>query len=223
LAGGGSSALRWVLVRKCSAWPWRANMQPNLIERVVADERVVPFQANDPFTHTYFEFLRYFQNIDHIERHHLIISANFTYGWMPTMLKFKQVQYDLVAELLNQAKQGVQLTNPDLAAIAALINNSLVGASKLLHFVNPHVYAIWDSRVYRYLFGEKSQYHLHTPSLYQTYVHTCQQIATDSTFAPVHESINHKLGQPVTSLRAVEIIMYTGGLPQPLSTLQTTE
>lgn len=169
--------------------------------------------ADDPFTHSYFEFLRYFQHLDRIERHHVIIGAGFTYAWMPTMLKLRHVDFDPVAELLDQAKAGVQLTNTQLATIAALINNSLVGASKLLHFVNPHAYAIWDSRVYRYLYGETSHYRLHTPQVYQNYLQTCQQIAVHPAFDPIHASINHKMGRPVTAFRAIDVIMYTRGVP----------
>lgn len=41
------------------------------------------------------------------------------------------------------------MTHSDLSMLKGFANNSTVGASKVLHFLNPKVYSIWDSRVAR--------------------------------------------------------------------------
>ena len=74
--------------------------------------------------------------------------------------------------------------------------------------------------MYRYLYGRNSQPHLHKLGYFRTYMETCRVIVAHPAFGPVHESINHKMGKRVTPVRAVEIIMYTGGAPQPVSTIQ---
>jgi hypothetical protein len=63
-----------------------AHMTVPLIDRIIADEKVT-LVPDDLFLRAYPEFLRYFRDIATIETHHLIIAANFTYGWMPTMLR----------------------------------------------------------------------------------------------------------------------------------------
>lgn len=48
--------------------------------------------------------------------------------------------------LLRTARKGESMKLVDVASIAASVG-SVVGASKMLHFVNPKVYPIWDSRM----------------------------------------------------------------------------
>lgn len=182
-----------------------------LIQRIKTDEPTVPNQVTYSFTHAYFAFLRYFQRIPYIERDHVIIGAHFTYGVMPTMLAFKHDRFDDAATILNQVKHEQPITNSDLTFLIGLINNSLVGVSKLLHFIAPHHYAIWDSRVCNYLYPNISYSRMHAPATYRTYLETCNEVIQDPAFASIHESINHKMGQPVTALRAVEVVMYTRG------------
>ena len=59
---------------------------------------------------------------------------------------------DRGAELLTRARGQGALSDEEIGALASLINNSLVGASKLLHFVAPEHFAIWDLRIYRFLY-----------------------------------------------------------------------
>lgn len=103
----------------------------------------------DSYLETYPEFIQYFRNIDRIERHHLIISSHFIYGWMPTILNIDLKSINEVLRLLNEVKSGKLLTVEELMILKKCINNSLVGLSKLLHFINPRSYAIWDSRIFR--------------------------------------------------------------------------
>lgn len=186
-------------------------MSQRLIDRIVADETRVPVQTDSPFTYSYFAFLQYFRDLSHIDAQHVIIGANFTYGWMPTMLRFKSTQFEQAASILNQVKQGEKIGHSDLLFLAHLINNSLVGVSKLLHFIAPTQYAIWDSRVASYLHPKLSHHLLHHTRTYSNYIQTCNELIVQPEFVSVHQSINHKIGQPVTSMRAVEIVMYTKG------------
>jgi hypothetical protein len=197
-------------------------MSQRLIDRIVADEPAVPFQADNSFTHSYFAFLQYFRDLPLIDRHHVIISANFTYGWMPTMLTFRSTQFEQAATILNHVKHGTEIHDNDLVFLVYMINNSLVGVSKLLHFIAPNRYAIWDSRVARYLYPNLSYYLLQQPATYHTYLQTCYDLIEQPEFQPVYYSINQKMGQPVSPLRAVEVVMYTGGAKQKPFTTETT-
>lgn len=108
-------------------------MQPAVIECIVADEPVVAFAPDDTCLRAYPEFLRYFRDLQVIEQLSLIIAANFIYGWMPTMLRFKTQAFNAAVAVLNQVKNGEAITDQHSSCLVGVINKSLVGASKLLH------------------------------------------------------------------------------------------
>jgi hypothetical protein len=66
--------------------------------------------------------------------------------------------------------------------IKSTINNSLVGLSKLLHFINPVVYAIWDSRIYRNTTDKKSSYGIGNTQLYLNYLSKLNEIESHVDF-----------------------------------------
>ena len=185
-------------------------MSTQLIDRIVADEQTIGDLSSNSFTPTYFEFLRYFSDLTQITPHHVVISAHFTYGWMPRMLSLKSTNFDDAATILNDVKQSIPITDEQLSQLIRLINNSIVGVSKLLHFVNPNQYAIWDSRVAGYLYHKLPYAQLRRPETYRTYLQTCYDLIQEEAFKSVHKSINKKMGQDVSALRAVELVMFNG-------------
>lgn len=164
---------------------------------------------NDSFQISYRHFVAYFAGIQTITEHHLVIGANFTYGWMPTILEFKSGAFSAAASILNRAKANHRISARELRLLANLINNSVVGASKLLHFVNPHTYAIWDSNVYRYINGKSpQQYQVNNCDNYFAYLENLSDITRDPRFPPVHDSMNAKIGYTVSPYRATELVMF---------------
>ena len=162
---------------------------------------------------SYPEFLEYFKRIDTISRHSLIIGINFTYGWMPTIFDFRSNNFDEAVNILNDVKKGIIPTIKQLEALKGLFNNSLVGTSKLLHFINPEKFAIWDSRVYRYL-TEKEPYHdrIGNCEAYLSFLIFCDFLTQKIEFEKVHTSICNKFGYSMTKFRTAEVIMYINGV-----------
>jgi len=85
------------------------------------------------------------------------------YGWMPT-IPFQNKDFTMIGELelslLREAynhKDGLYFTKAEIEIIRPSINNSIIGLSKMLHFINKDNYAIWDSRIAK-LFGLKHGY-----------------------------------------------------------------
>lgn len=161
-----------------------------LIERVARDAQRLDLDPAASYLRSYPEFLRYFREIPVIEEHH---------GKVPIS--------DGV-DTLNRARSGALVSDDDVTKLAQLINNSIVGASKLLHFVSPERFAIWDSRVARYLHGPITAYRLNRTRVYRAYLTACAETVADPAFAAVHDRINEQVGYPVTPLRAVELVMY---------------
>jgi hypothetical protein len=121
-----------------------------LFENILSESLKFIPSIEDSYIKTYPEFICFFKNINIISKHDLVISSHFVYGWMPTIIELKFQHMEDVLKFLNKAKNGNILTIVELELLKSSINNSLVGLSKLLHFINPIDYAIWDSRIYRY-------------------------------------------------------------------------
>jgi len=164
---------------------------------------------------SYPEFLKYFNDIKVITKHNLVIGINFTYGWMPTIFDFRSNNFDEALEILNNAKKGLVLTVSQLESLKGLFNNSLVGTAKLLHFINPVKFAIWDSRVYYYLTGELAYNHrIGNCDAYLSFLTLCKYLSERVEYDELHNSICDKLGYKMTKFRTVEMIMYLNGLKE---------
>jgi hypothetical protein len=95
-----------------------------------------------------------------------VICVHVAYGWMPTALDPIGVSRALggnsgellrVLDAVRESKRP-EVQKEDLLLLKQFANNSTVGASKLLHFLNPRVYPIWDGRVAaRYLWSGVSR------------------------------------------------------------------
>lgn len=172
---------------------------------------VVPDPTNS-IHRSYRHFVSYFDGCQSITEHDFIIACHFTYGWMPTMLDLRG---DLAAsvEIANKVKaDGCIPTPEELQLLANNINGSVVGTSKLLHFIRPDIHAIWDSRVYRYLHQQRPYiYRLEAPDAYSGYLESIAGLAQDDRFHDFHHSFNQAIGYDVTSKRYIEYVMYHHG------------
>ena len=157
---------------------------------------------------SYFHFINYFAGRNEITEQDLIIGSNFTYGWMPTILNFKSDDFDLAVIALNRAKAATRISNADLTILKGLINNSLVGVSKLLHFINPQVYAIWDSRVCNFLTGKSHKQKVEKIELFWGYLDLCERVVQDPEFEQIHTSFANRLGYAISPMRIPEQIMF---------------
>jgi hypothetical protein len=168
--------------------------------------------ANDSYVLAYPHLLSYFSPIADFSAADFVRGAHMVYGWMPTILDLhsdSNVNFQKVADLLTTAKRSGALTDSEIEMIAALVNNSFVGASKLLHFVVPDSFAIWDSKIYSYVFNERPYNHrVNQVSKYRFYLNLLDMLTKDKRFGNFHESVNRKLNYEVTQIRALEIVMF---------------
>ena len=163
---------------------------------------------NHTFHKSYYYFLKYFATKDEITEENLIIGANFTNGWMPTMMRFKSEEFAISVTILNKAKSKERISSNELLILKKLINNSLVGASKLLHFINPEKYAIWDSRVCNFLLGKSHKYIVENIDLYWEYLELCEKVCSNPRFASIHNKFTQTIDYQVHPFRTAEQIMF---------------
>ncbi|MFP7655349.1 hypothetical protein [Chryseobacterium proteolyticum] len=120
-------------------------------------KQIIPYvklKEDNSYLISYPCFINYFKLKDRLSKQDLICSAFMIYGWMPTILKkIDYTNIDKIVDLFNKAKSSDNiLTEIEIKSLKPFTNNSLVGLSKLLHFINPNVYPIWDSKICKYFF-----------------------------------------------------------------------
>jgi hypothetical protein len=90
--------------------------------------------ADDSYVVSYPYLLEYFSSKPSLEAGDVVRGAHMIYGWMPTILELYPEQgrsgLDTAAQTLAKARAGSTLSDKEIEALAALVNNSLVGASK---------------------------------------------------------------------------------------------
>ena len=195
-------------------------MEENLIAKIRIENLIVEAEnfkiENKSDLISYPEFIEYFKSISEINKHNLIIGINFTYGWMPTIFDFKTNEIykniDLAVEILNRAKNGSNLKINDYEHLKRLLNNSLVGTTKLLHFINPEKFAIWDSRVFWFLHKEEPyDYRIGNIQNYLEYQELLENLSKDEKFKHFFDLVSSKLEYKPTNFRALELIMFIKG------------
>lgn len=169
--------------------------------------------ADDSYILCYPHLLAYFAERDTFDASDLVRGTHMAYGWMPTMLELypESPNPDLHtgAQLLTSAKRNGALTNNEITSLVKLINNSLVGVSKLLHFVAPKQFAIWDSKIYAFVFEQKPYfYRVNQVDRYREYLNVLVNICRDTRFPNFHRCVNNKVGYDVSPFRAIELVMF---------------
>jgi hypothetical protein len=164
---------------------------------------------------SYREFVAYFNSLKELNIHNMIIGINFVYGWMPTIFEFKKDDdktFNDALQLLNKVKNEIILNAEELELLKSLFNNSLVGTSKLLHFICPELYPIWDSRVYFYLTGNNAYAHaIGNCETYLQYQNLCRELVKHPDYDYIHKQIENHIKYGITRLRSIELIMYSAG------------
>lgn len=189
-------------------------MNPPDRDTFLTQMRALAVTRHDPYIRVYPAFVNFFTGREMITKDDFVIAANFTYGWMPTILNLAGTDKDWrrAARLLTNAKQARVTSTSNLLFLVGLMNNSLVGASKILHFVNPKEHAIWDGRVYRYLTNEEPYgYRVGNVDNFLCYLKICDDIAQWPELMPEVEALSQKLGQILTPFRAIELTMFVNG------------
>jgi hypothetical protein len=171
----------------------------------------------DSYLLSYQHILSYFTNIREISASDLVRGAHMAYGWMPTQLdlisRIPGVNFDEGGRLLTAAKARM-LTVAEIADLKSLVNNSVIGVSKLLHFVAPNRYAIWDSKVYSFVYEQPPNPGLaNNIDRYCTYLCVLEYLREDRRFEGFHMSVQRKVGYEISDLRAIELVMFRNPWP----------
>ncbi|KPQ01685.1 hypothetical protein [Marinobacter sp. HL-58] len=184
------------------------------LERVfdLSFEHEIDEGKQDSYLLSYRDLLEHFEGINHLTSKDLVVGAHMVYGWMPTIvhLNKKDSDPDETLHILQSIKNGnTDLSEDHLITIKHYINNSVVGASKLLHFIRPDQYPIWDSKIFEFTHRrERQQYLVNNPATYLQYRAKMLELEQQPGFPRLHAFVNSKLGYEVSGLRALELVMF---------------
>lgn len=164
-------------------------------------------------THHYLEVYRHL--IEHCKRQvnqdmtTLVGLAHTVYGWMPTILTF-DTNVDYNAQVYDKIRSG-SLDKDFLVILKDMVNNSIVGVSKLLHFMNDKDYAIWDSRVYSSITGKKGHnYKVNNIDTYIAYMLKIRALADSMDMDYIKSELISKgyCSGDESNLRLLELILF---------------
>lgn len=131
------------------------------------------------------------------------------YGWMPTILRSLEIS-DRQLEFVRRAKDINSAIEVVRDFDAPPVNNSWVGSSKFLHFLNPSVFPIWDSHIAR-AFGWARRDQYENPTRYIAYMTAMRDLlplceeSTSQTIGRIKIQFEYE----VSPLRALEFLIFS--------------
>ena len=177
---------------------------------------------------SYQSFLRFFRERNNtLSLDDFIIATQFTYGWMPTINDMYGDPKEAFTAFNHLISDGFDIqadrkeTRRLFEQLIPATNNSLVGASKLLHFACPDRYAIWDSQVFRYFYPGKNMASIQLTQLdrYLQYHTLLAELSADAEVEQIISLLRNMLLQALpdafhndvifTNYRCMEFVMYS--------------
>lgn len=158
---------------------------------------------------TYPAYLRYFTNQANLSADEVLVGAGMAFSWMPAPVKFSPEKLEASLPLLQEARSR-KLDADELQQIRIAMGNSMVGASKLLHFIVPTIYPIWDSRICWFLLQTTRQPVIQDTKGYLRYQALCEEVCDSPGFDKLRKKAERICGYPVVPMRAVEFLMFMG-------------
>lgn len=182
-----------------------------MIERVFQLEPNTSIDKSNSYIVSYPHMAAYFERHDPLHTEHLICGTLMVYGWMPTVLRSISSTGSIgqLAGVLTRVRKNGNITNQEIARVTQLTNNSLVGASKLLHFLAPDKFAIWDSKIYAFIHERyPHHYQVQNVSKFRDYHRDLEALCSHPEFPAFHNRVRKKIGYDVSRLRALEVVMF---------------
>ncbi len=134
--------------------------------------------------------------------------AHLAYGWMPRILqKYNFGEETATTDAIFNASKMDSTSNvsewfEDIKATP--INNSWVGLSKVLHFINPEIFPIWDGNVAKH-FGVTTK----KKENYAKYICFCESMKDCPAVKRFQDVFYEEIDYEISKIRAVELILFT--------------
>jgi hypothetical protein len=161
-------------------------------------------QSSDWFS--YRHFVKWFEEHKSLTEQDFVVASYFAYGWMPKVLRFRVYNLKPALDAMNDVLKTNQIGKNHLELVKEALNNSYIGASKLLHFAKPNLIPIYDSNVAEFCFGETQGYN--DSDWFYAYKKYIDQLKTDKRSEKLRKRLSSEVGFDITTYRALEYTMY---------------
>ena len=141
-------------------------------------KKIEPGTLGSSYIKSYESILDFFNDIQ-LNENSLIQGAHMVYGWMPTILNINKHDLDTQNVILSLKKIHKEIDEANLNVIRKFMNNSTVGASKLLHFMYPEKYPIWDSKICEIITGKSHYQKIQNIPFYINYCQAIQNLINE--------------------------------------------
>jgi hypothetical protein len=172
-------------------------------------EAILCIDASEQYLRTYPQLLRSTALlVREMGEDALPAIAHMAYGWMPTILKkFSDSKPGIVGPA-TECRSFEDVSALIQSLDDSPINNSWVGLSKVLHFVNPDFFPIWDSRVATH-FSLKNAYQVNKKNHFLEYLSFIAKHRNNDAVKKVQEAFVKEAGYSVSDVRACEFILFS--------------
>lgn len=198
------------------------------------------------YRYTYDRYVQYFRERQgELTEQDLFIGFAFAYSWMSSI---KQLDPALVTvnsavaalnkahalrpdELSATSSEFTTIEGEKVERLATMIEpvryflGSVIGTSKMLHFVNPNVFPIWDAIIHRYCHLPEQTTAADSLKLYAQYTSMVHRLINHpdyetkiyrpllSAMEQAHNAISdqYRPPEPMGKVRAAEFVMFFGG------------
>jgi len=186
---------------------------------LVRVNKLVDGSKEATYLRTYPSLLTAAKSSEHGVVETFLMTAAFVHGWMPTSLHVEPKLLDEAARVFDQARaEGAEFSAAKISAVAGCLQ-SLVAATKVLHFANPYLYPTWDNEIEHFRRGlAPSPYHMAQTANYVAYVEDIRKLKHEEGFLGFHHdycmNYQQRLRQlaippyPLTDMRVVEAAVH---------------
>jgi hypothetical protein len=107
---------------------------------------------SDPYLSVYPNLLDGIKTMRPLDRRNVILISHCVFGWMPTQLTINADSIDAAVQILREAETLSECVSAEQIRVLArtfqtAMGTSVVAAAKILHFIAPDSYPVWDKHV----------------------------------------------------------------------------
>ena len=183
------------LVKYCLPWFWKTPERSK-------------FERAAFYLQSYPHLLQLAQNNALKNEARLYQLACAAYGWMPTIPKKVDTKFSIeAAQDVSTAEQALKFIHD----MDVILNNSWVGTSKILHFINPTHFPIWDSNVARAI--HQADINANNKKTFLKYVEKIHRwnVEQPNYGDLLAAEVNNKLNYIPSNLRCFDMVLFAVG------------
>ncbi|MDD5263025.1 MAG: DUF6308 family protein [Methylacidiphilales bacterium] len=180
---------------------------------LLACTRQIP--QNDRYLETYPELLGSIQALLPLDRSKLILVAHAVFGWMPTQIRIDMQKINTALDDINSILQGADASVDNITLLASTFQtingNSVVAASKILHFLDPANYPIWDGKVAKV--WKRPPNGTRAANNYHEFTQACRQFMKNETAQQTCQAMRGRLATAgysyhMEDMRLIELMLF---------------